>query len=57
MRQAVERKYLATDEDKLKGHLALADFFTGQDIDNRYVSNFVQTIPSRLHKRIEKLDF
>ncbi|XP_072040846.1 uncharacterized protein [Amphiura filiformis] len=37
MRQAVERKYLSTPEDKQKGYVALAEYFTGEDIDNRYV--------------------
>ena len=41
MRQAVERKYLSTKEDKRKGYLALADFFTGEDIDDRYVSSIM----------------
>ena len=38
LRQAVERKFLPTPEDKRKGYLELANFFNASDIDDRYVS-------------------
>ena len=38
LRQAVESRYLPTEEDKRQGYLKLANFFNAQDIDERYVS-------------------
>ncbi|XP_030831949.1 TPR repeat-containing protein DDB_G0287407 [Strongylocentrotus purpuratus] len=36
LRQAVERRYLPTDEDKRKKFVELSNFFNAQDIDDRY---------------------
>ncbi|XP_041454385.1 uncharacterized protein LOC121407396 [Lytechinus variegatus] len=36
LRQAVESRYLPTEEDKRKRYLELANFFNAQDIDDRY---------------------
>eukprot|EP00057_Strongylocentrotus_purpuratus_P003545 XP_003726872.2 PREDICTED: TPR repeat-containing protein DDB_G0287407 [Strongylocentrotus purpuratus] len=36
LRQAVESRYLPTDEDKRKNYVELANFFNAQDIDDRY---------------------
>ncbi|XP_063951363.1 uncharacterized protein LOC129253865 [Lytechinus pictus] len=36
LRQAVESRYLPTEEDKCKMYLELANFFNAQDIDDRY---------------------
>lgn len=41
LRQAVESRYLPTDEDKRKKYLELANFFNAQDIDDRYVSSLI----------------
>ena len=41
LRQAVEARYLPTDEDKQQGYQKLANFFNAQDIDERYVSQLL----------------
>ena len=41
LRQAVETKYLPTDDDKRKGYIWLAKFFSSRSVGDRVVSEII----------------
>ena len=43
LRQAVENRYLKSSNEKREGYLNLARFYEARDVDDRVVSNSVNT--------------